>query len=160
MKALLKSTFGIVAAVVVLFVAIAVFVAKNTSQQMVDQARKTVENLVKATTGQIDRLMTGVETAVANQKWIIGERLREPDYMYRITRELVENNRYIVGSAVAFTSGYYPSRGHFFSPYTCVDADGSLKCVSAFQSGLEHGPVTFPDGQKLLYFMGSPIERQ
>ena len=134
MKTLLKSTFGIVTAVMVLFAVIALAVTRNTSSLMVEEATKTVRSIAKNTKGEIDRLMTGVETAVANQKWIIGERLRDPDYMYRITRELVENNRYIVGSAVAFTSGYYPSRGHFFSPYTCVDADGSLKC---FQLGTE-----------------------
>ena len=132
MKALLKSTFGMVAAVVVLFVAIAVFVARNTSQQMVDQARKTVENLVKATTGQIDRLMTEVETAVANQKWIIGERLDEPDYMYKITKGLVENNEFIVGSTIAFVPNYFPEKGYYWAPYTCDEGGGKLK---SFQLG-------------------------
>ena len=132
MKSLLKSTFNIVAAVVVLFAAIAVFVAKKTSAQMVEQARKTVENLVKATTGQIDRLMTGVETAVANQKWVISEHLDDPDYMYRITQELVENNAYIVGSTIAFVPNYYPSKGFYWAPYTCDDGSGKLK---SFQLG-------------------------
>ena len=132
MKALLKSTFSMVAAVVVLFAVIAVFVAKNTSQQMVDQARKTVENLVKATTGQIDRLMTGVETAVANQKWIIAERLDEPDYMYKVTKELVENNEYIVGSTIAFVPNYFPEKGYYWAPYTCDEGGGKLK---SFQLG-------------------------
>ena len=132
MKALLKSTFGMVAAVVVLFVAIAVFVARNTSQQMVDQARKTVENLVKATTGQIDRLMTEVETAVANQKWIISERLDEPDYMYKITKGLVENNEFIVGSTIAFVPYYFPEKGYYWAPYTCDEGGGKLK---SFQLG-------------------------
>ena len=132
MKALMKSTFGMVAAVVVLFVAIAVFVARNTSQQMVDQARKTVENVVKATTGQIDRLMTEVETAVANQKWIIGERLDEPEYMYKVTKGLVENNEFIVGSAIAFVPNYFPEKGYYWAPYTCDEGGGNLK---SFQLG-------------------------
>ena len=132
MRAFLKSTFGMVAAVVVLFVAIAVFVARNTSQQMVDQARKTVENLVKATTGQIDRLMTGVETAVANQKWVIGEHLDEPEYMYKITKELVENNEYIFGSTVAFVPNYFPEKGYYWAPYTCDEGGGKFK---SFQLG-------------------------
>lgn len=61
MKALVRSAFNIVAAVVVLFAVIAVFVARSTSSLMVKQAEKTVQSVVKATTGQIDRLMTGVE---------------------------------------------------------------------------------------------------
>ena len=72
MKTLLKSTFNIVAAVVVLFALIAIIVARNTSALMVSEAERTVRSVVKNTTGQIDRLMTGVESAVANQKWVIG----------------------------------------------------------------------------------------
>ena len=74
MKTLLKSTFGIVTAVMVLFAVIALAVTRNTSSLMVEEATKTVRSIAKNTTGEIDRLMTGVETAVANQKWIIGER--------------------------------------------------------------------------------------
>ena len=134
MKALLKSTFNIVAAVVVLFAAIAVFVAKSTSSLMVNQAEKTVRSVVKATTGRIDRLMTGVETAVANQKWIIGEHLDEPDYMYKVTRELVENNEFIVGSAIAFVPNYFPEKGYYWAPYTCDEGEGKLK---SFQLGTD-----------------------
>ena len=127
MKSLLKSTFNIVVAVVVLFAAIAVFVAKNTRSLMTNQAEKTVQSIVKETTGRIDRLMTGVEAAVANQKWVIGEHLDDPDYMYRITRELVENNQYIVGSTVAFVPNYYPKKGYYWAPYTCDEGDGKFK---------------------------------
>lgn len=134
MRALLKSTFNIVAAVVVLFAAIAVIVAKSTSALMVAQAEKTVRSVVKATTGRIDRLMTGVEAAVANQKWVIGEHLDDPDYMYKITRELVENNEYVVGSTVAFVPNYYPKKGYYWAPYTCQDGEGKAK---SFQLGTD-----------------------
>ena len=127
MKALLKSTFNIVAAVVVLFALIAIVVAKNTSALMVSEAERTVKSVVKNTTGQIDRLMTGVESAVANQKWVIGEHLDDPDYMYRITRELVENNAYIVGSTVAFRPGFFKSKGRLYSPYSCRSANGKTE---------------------------------
>ena len=127
MKMFLKSTIGTVAAVMVLFAAIALLVAKSTSDLMVSEATKTVRSIAKNTTGKIDRMMDGVETAVANQKWIIHENLSRPDYMYRITRELVENNEYIVGSTVAFRSNYYADKGHFFAPYTYRDDAGALK---------------------------------
>ena len=132
MRALLKSTFGLVSAVMAFFAVVAIVAVKSTSSLMVAEATKTVRSVAKNTTGQIDRLMTGVETAVANQKWIIAERLGDPDYMYRITRELVANNPCIVGSTVAFKSGYYPAKGRFYAPYTCAEADGSLK---SFQLG-------------------------
>lgn len=132
MRALLKSAFGSVAAIVVFFAVVTFFFVARTKAMIVTQAEESVRNLVKATTGRIDKLMSDVGTAVASQKWIIGEKLDEPDYMYKITRELVENNPYIYGSTVAFKSNYYKDKGHFFAPYTCRDADGSLKC---FQLG-------------------------
>ena len=137
MKALLKSTVSVVVAVVVLFAAIAVFVAKSTSSLMVGQAEKTVKSVVKATTGRSDRLMTGVESAVANQKWVICEHLDDPDYMYRITRELVSNNEYIVGSTVAFEPGFYKSKGRLYSPYSCRSEDGGVKSFTL--------PYEYPD---------------
>lgn len=132
MKALLKSAFGSVIAVVVFFAIVAFFSVRSTRRMIVTQAEEAVRNLVKTTIGKIDRLMSDVETAVASQKWVIGEKLGEPDYMYKITRELVENSSYIVGSTVAFEPDYYREKGHFYAPYTCQDADGSLKC---FQLG-------------------------
>ena len=154
MKTFLKSTFGLVIAVMMLFAVIAVFVVTNTSDLMVKEATRTVRSVAKNTTGQIDQLMTGVETAVANQKWIIGENLGDPDYMYRITRQLVENNEHIVGSTVAFKSKYYPAKGHFFAPYTCVDADGSLKC---FQLGTPENDYFEQDWYAEPMKLGKPI---
>ena len=132
MKALLKSAFGSVIAVVLFFAAVSFFSVRSSKKMIVTQAEEAVKNLVKTTTGKIDRLMSDVETAVASQKWIIGEKLGDPDYMYKITRELVENSPYIVGSTVAFEPGHYQSKGHFYAPYTCQEPDGSLKC---FQLG-------------------------
>ena len=134
MKSYLKSAFGNVTAVMALFAIIAVVVVRNTSDLMVEEARMRVQSIAKNTTTEIDRLMTGVETAVANQRWVIEEKLANPDYMYKITRELVANNSAIVGSTVAFRSKYYPDKGHFFAPYTCEDGMGGYK---DFQLGTE-----------------------
>ena len=132
MKTFLKSAFGSMIAVVAFFAIVSFLSIRSSRMMIVTQAEESVRNLVKTTTSKIDRLMSDVETAVTSQKWIIGEKLGDPDYMYKITRELVENNAYICGSTVAFRSGYYKSKGHFYAPYTCQDADGSLKC---FQLG-------------------------
>ena len=127
MKALLKSTFGIVAAVMLLFAVMAAFVARNTSALMVEEAERTLGSVVSATTMRINVLMAGVETAVANQRWVVEEHLREPDYMYRITHRLVEDNEFIVGSAIAFEPDCFPDRGETYSPYSCADLSGAIR---------------------------------
>jgi len=132
MRTFVKSTFGLVIAVTLLFVAIACFFVRQSRAIIVSQAEKTVRNLVSATTGKIDRMMSGVETAVSSQRWLIREKLSQPDYMYTIARELVENNDFIVGSTVAFVPDHYREKGRYFAPYVCRNADGTLK---SFQLG-------------------------
>ena len=127
MRGLLKSAFGSVLAVVIFFAAVSVFSVDRTRKMIVSQADESVRNLVKATTGKIDQLMSDVETAVSSQGWIIRERMAEPDYMYKITRELVGNYPFICGSTVAFRSGYYPEKGHFWAPYTFRNERGELE---------------------------------
>ena len=105
-----------------LFLAIAAVVAVTISSMMKDEARRTVENVVKATVGRIDRMMSEVEAAVNGSVWVVKEHLDDPDYMYRVTENLVSNSRYIIGSTVAFEPDRYPSKGRVYSPYTCLDA--------------------------------------
>ena len=97
-----RINFAVVAVTATLFLAIAAFVAFSTSKMMENEARSTVENVVKATVGRIDSQMASVESAVENSAWIVAERISDPDYMFKITGELVQNNPFIVGSTVAF----------------------------------------------------------
>ena len=126
MKILVKSTFGLMLAVMLFFVAVAGFFIQQSRAIIITQAEKTVRNLVRETTGKIDRMMSGVETAVSSQRWLIREKLSQPDYMYTIVRELVENNAFIVGSTVAFTPYYYRDKGLYYAPYACRDPKGKL----------------------------------
>ena len=124
MKALLKSAFGSVIAVVLFFAAVSFFSVRSSKKMIVTQAEEAVRNLVKTTTGKIDRLMSDVETAVASQKWIIGEKLGDPDYMYKITRELVENSPYIVGSTVV--------KSQIYATYTAAALDEGGEIPAAY----------------------------
>ena len=127
MKALHRSAFGIFAAVIVLFAALAVFVARRTSVMMTEEAERTVKSVVKETTARINQQLLAVETVTRNFAWVVGEHLENPDYMYRITRELVKNNEYIGGSAVAFVPDFYKEKGRLYAPYTCVSTNGQMK---------------------------------
>ena len=99
MKAFLKSTFGLVLVVRAFFAVVAFFLVRSARQI----------------------------TAVANQTWVIDEHLADPDYMYRVTQELVSNNTYIVGSAVAFT----PNQG-----FSGKEHKNEAKCLQQAESRL------------------------
>ena len=130
MKAICKSAFGILASVIALFVVLAVLVANRTSEMMTEAAERTVKSVVNETAVRVDRQIQAVEAVTRNFAWVVGEHVGEPDYMYRITRELVENNDFIIGSAVAFEPNFYREKGRIFAPYSCVSTNGQTVSFS------------------------------
>ena len=127
MKALHRSAFGIFAAVTVLFAALAALVARRTSVMMTEEAERTVKSVVKETTMRVGRELLAVETVTRNFAWVVGEQVGNPDRAFQITRKLVENNEFIVGSAVAFEPGFYKEKGRLYAPYSCVSTNGQVQ---------------------------------
>ena len=124
-----RANIPVVVVTAALFVAIASFVASSTARMMENEARSTVENVVKATVGHIDGLMASVESAVKNSEWIVAEHLDDPDYMFKITGELVQNNPFVVGSTIAFEPNFFPAKGYYYSAFSCRDGNGGVKRI-------------------------------
>ena len=129
MKPVKRINLAIVSVTAVLFLVIAGFVSLSTAKMMADEARSTVKNVVKATVGRIDRLMATVESAVENSVWIVAEHIDDPDYMFKITGELVQNNPLVVGSTIAFEPNFFPSKGYYYSAFSCNDGKGGIKRI-------------------------------
>jgi hypothetical protein len=129
MKPVKRANIPVVVVTAALFVAIASFVALSTSKMMEREARSTVENVVKATVGRIDGLMAGVESAVKNSTWIVEEHLDNPEYMFKITGELVQNNPFIVGSTIAFEPNFFPAKGYYYSAFSYRDGNGRVQRI-------------------------------
>ena len=129
MKPVKQANIPVVIVTAALFVAIASFVALSTSKMMEREARSTVENVVKATVGRIDGLMAGVESAVKNSTWIVEEHLDSPEYMFKITGELVQNNPFIVGSTIAFEPNFFPAKGYYYSAFSYRDGNGRVQRI-------------------------------
>lgn len=127
MKTIGKVGFCVIVLALLLFSGIATYVAKSMASMMEVEARRMVQSVVRTTVLQINQLMSEVEVAVRNSVWIVSEHLDTPDYMYGITRQLVENNAFIVGSAIAFEPDFFPGKGRLFSPYSCVASNNVVK---------------------------------
>ena len=138
MKPIKRINFAVVAVTAVLFVAIAAFVAFSTAKMMEHEARGTVENVVKATVERIDRLMATVESAAENSVWVVSEHRGDPDYMFTITSNLVQNNSFIVGSTIAFEPNYFPSKGYYYSTFSYKARTNGVDRIFCFQQGGEH----------------------
>ena len=75
----------------------------------------------------INKVFIAVETAVKNHTNEIKKNVNAPhEEMYRITREMLETNPMIVGSAIAFEPNYYPEEGRYFSPYSYRTENGEI----------------------------------
>ena len=94
-----------------------------------EEATKHAHSELSNTIHQIDAVLNMVETAVQNTAWLVPYRLGSPEFMYDITKRLLQNNDFICGSAVAFEPDYYASEGHYFSPYSYRDENGGIKSM-------------------------------
>ena len=84
----------------------------------------------------IEDVFIAVETAVKNHTSEIKKNVQAPhEEMYRITREILETNPMIVGSAIAFEPNYYPEEGRYFSPYSYRDMESKNDTILSKQLG-------------------------
>jgi sigma-B regulation protein RsbU (phosphoserine phosphatase) len=94
---------------------------------------KTVEKLIEREMNAIylciRNKLAKVEITVDNMSWVVADGLDEPEWMYAITRRLVENNPSILGSTVSFIPNYYPQKGHWFEPYAVRRSDGTIETM-------------------------------
>lgn len=68
----------------------------------------------------IEKVLVEVERAVDNIDWVVESNRRSEQFLYNVTRELVEANPNIIGSAVAFEPGYFKGEQEF-SPYSYLN---------------------------------------
>ena len=95
-----------------------------------DIIQRTVEKLTVSEMNNIyltiNYKLTRIEVTVDNMSWVVTDGLDEPEWMYSITRRLVEKNPSILGSTVSFVPNYFPEIGHWFEPYAVRRDDGTI----------------------------------
>ena len=95
-----------------------------------DIIQRTVEKLTVSEMNNIyltiNYKLTRIEVTVDNMSWVVTDGLDEPEWMYSITRRLVEKNPSILGSSVSFVPNYFPEIGHWFEPYAVRRDDGTI----------------------------------
>lgn len=106
-----------------IFAAAFMFYFYSARMQVKEEAVKHAESALSNTILRIDNVLQSVEVAVNNMAWLIPRKLAEPDSMYAITRQLLENNSIISGSAIAFEPDYYSQKGVLYSPYAFRSGD-------------------------------------
>lgn len=127
---MIRRSFSLRMSLYILFAASSVFLLAfwnyfrqarhSVSEEAVELAEVKLENTIL----QINQVLASVEVAVKNLSWLVADNLETPDYMYELTRRVLESNSHVVGSAIAFEPEYYPEKGVLFSPYSYRSEEG------------------------------------
>ena len=123
--------------------------ANELRKEAIEHAHTELSNTIH----QIDAVLHSVEIAVENTAWIVPHFLDTPDSMYVIAERLLQNNEFIYGAAVAFEPDYYKSEGHYFSPYSYRDADGT---ICSKQLGSDTYDYHYMDWYQIPKLLNSP----
>ncbi|MDL2221813.1 SpoIIE family protein phosphatase [Parabacteroides sp. OttesenSCG-928-N08] len=89
-----------------------------TSRSIRTAAETRANDLLDNVCLQIEDVFTTVKTVPDNILWAVIEKGYEPDSLYSLTRQIIEHNDFVYGTAVAFEPNYFKDKGHYFSPYS------------------------------------------
>lgn len=108
---------------------------------------RTVEKLIEREMNAIylciRNKLAKVEVTVDNMAWVVADDLEDPDWMYSITRRLVENNPSVLGCMVTFVPDYFPQKGHWFEPYAVRRADGTIETMQLGSAEHDYTKIDF-----------------
>ena len=116
-----RLTFWVLLTTGIIFALICIVLYFFMRNGLSKEAKQRAEGVLENTTLRINHVLNSVEVAVGNTVPLIYEHLDDPDKMYEITKQLLDINPIIAGSAVAFEPNYYKDRGVQFSPYAYRD---------------------------------------
>ncbi len=115
-----RLSLNVLLIVSILFIVALGIVAFSSHYLMSEEATKSASNILKATILDVEKTLYGIETTVKDASWIVEENENNEQYLYHITKKIVEENPYIIGSAIAFDSCRFEGK-HFFAPYSFFD---------------------------------------
>ena len=127
-----RISLNILLVVAILFIVSIAIVAVSSHRIIADEATRSAQNILDAKIAELERSLSNVEMTAQGVAWLAKDRVNDTNYLYEITRIVVESNPNIVGSAIAFEPDYYPEK-HFFSPYTTENVKNHK--LSTFQLG-------------------------
>ena len=103
--------------------AVQYYFARNGIRKEVEHRAKTEMTMKHL---EIQQMVSGVESAVENVKWLLGWTVANPETIYPILNEFVKSNPDIRGCAFAFVPYHFEEMGRWYEPYVMRDTNGVL----------------------------------
>ena len=108
----------VLASVIILYAATFAVIFVYAHKAIEDESLAKADEMLNGTVLRIDNMLHNMEVSGINMLWNVEHHLDDPDAMVAYSRELVRNNRNIVGCAIAFEPNYYQEKGEFFVSYS------------------------------------------
>ena len=80
------------------------------------EADQRVQRELTVSQLRIENVTRPVEIAVNNTAWMVEMNLSNPDTLFALLRNLMENNPIMADAAIAFQANYYPQKGYWYEP--------------------------------------------
>ena len=135
---------------VIIFALTFTILVRTTAKNAEEGASKQAQIELVSTIHQIDAVLNSVETAIENMSWLVAENIDKPEFMYEITRKILQNNDFIYGSAVAWEPDFFSSYGHFYSPYSYRDENGEIQSKQLGNANYDYHYMEWYQIPKLL----------
>ena len=97
-------------------------------KQIEEMTLKNAEIITNKSAMDVERTILPIIRVAQNYKWILENKQQSSDELYEMTRQVVENNPDVVGSAIAFEPNFFEKEGLYFSPYSYREND-SIKTM-------------------------------
>jgi sigma-B regulation protein RsbU (phosphoserine phosphatase) len=129
---------------------VAILLGLFSSSSIRQVSRNMAQQHLNRSILEIEQVITEVERAVDNLDWVVLQNLDDEKFLYQVTREIVQANPNIVGSAIAFEPGYYKGR-KYFSPYSFIgDQTHELRSIQLGNEDYDYPTLDWYQIPKLL----------
>ena len=91
------------------------------------EADQRVQRELTVSQLRIENVTRPVETAVNNTAWMVEMNLSNPDTLFALLRNLMENNPIMADAAIAFQANYYPQKGYWYEPVVARRDNGQFE---------------------------------
>lgn len=122
-----KLSFSVLSFTGLVFLGALLFFFFFTSRTIREAAEEKAYHLLETTKLEIENVFSVARTVPENILWSVVEKEIEkgcnPDSLYPLTRQIIEHNPYVFGTAIAFEPYYFEEKGYYFSPYSCREGD-------------------------------------
>ena len=88
-----------------------------THRLLEDELEHRVLNDLHAESAALKQTLKSAEQTLREHLWDVRRNLQQPDSLFPVLRRVLNDDKKIVGAAIAFVPDYYPQKGMLFEPY-------------------------------------------